>query len=286
MQSFDLTAHHSLLQAFDLTGRRIFSDAWTGTEAWTRRADDPSTSKTEKAAIVRSLAEIAGKKAVLSPQINFEDDEEQRKVAQEKFVSLSRQERLAEDRLRHFPPQYDGWIEQHDNFVRRSQIEDLLLGAFSTGALQIYFGGGVAVPWEDWRHRSAFKVYITLSLIRVPRSERSDRGIVKSDRDSTITRNNPFREPNRLAAFVDVAEFNHWVLQYSTDTDAVGILEPETQCAAMLEDMILRFGDNSPGKAECWRDCKAAIPNLAERQFLRIWAKVAPKRWQKAGRKS
>ncbi|MCK0097619.1 hypothetical protein MWU60_18735 [Yoonia sp. F2084L] len=224
--------------------------------------------------------------AMLSQQINHAGDKEQKTAAQEKYIDLSRQERLTEDRLRHFPPQYDGWIEQHDNYVRRSQIEGLMLDAFSTGALQIYYGGGVAVPWEDWRLRSAFKVYINLSLVRLPRSERLSRGIVQSDRDSAITPANPIREPNRLAAFVSMAEFNDWVLKYSSDPQNVGALEPKARCEAMIADMVQSNGDDIPRKADCWQDCKTAIPDLSKRQFLRTWAEKTPESWQRAGRKS
>jgi hypothetical protein len=285
MHNFDLTAHYSLLQAFDLTGRRIFGADWTGSEAWSRRSDDPAVSMNERAAIGQEIAALERSMADLGVQITHPNDADHKKVSQDSYRELNKKLREAESKYRHFLPSYDGWIIDHAAYLRMSKVDGLLMTAFGLGELKIYYGNGNTVPWEDWRLRPAFKVYVHLSMVRVPRSERSGRGIVQSNRDSSITPDNPYQKPSRYAAFVDSAEFNQWVSKYSSSPDAPGAIEPEEQCRFMIKDMLLQSDKTVLIKANCWQECKNKIPKLSERAFIRVWTDLAPLNWQKGGRR-
>ena len=45
---FDISGHYLLLQAFDLTGRKVFGDEWRGEEAFARDTEDPSSVSGER----------------------------------------------------------------------------------------------------------------------------------------------------------------------------------------------------------------------------------------------
>jgi len=285
MQTFDLTAHYSLLQAFDMAGRHIFFDDWTGTEAWARRSDDPATSRKERAAISRRLAEIEQQISVLHVPINHPENETQKSEAQAKYRELSDLRRTTEDRYRHFPVDYDNWVADHAAFVRRSRIEDVLMDALISGELDLVYGGGQVLPWEEWRHRPGFKVYINLSLVRMPDRYRNRRGIVQSDSDSTINPANPYREPGRYAAFVHADTFNDWLGQFVRNSDTPGSLEPEAECRLMIKEMVQMNPNSVPIKADCWQECRRRIPTLSERAFNRQWDAWTPDRWKAGGRR-
>lgn len=286
MQTFDLTAHYSLLQAFDLTGRRIFGDDWTGTEAWTRQSDDPAISIAARATIAQEIVDLSRSMAELSAQVNYPANPEQKEGAQTRYIELSKQRREAEHRHRHFAGDYDNWIADHAAFVRKSKVEELIMGAFASGDLEMLYREGAVVPLQDWRLRGAFRVYLNLSLIRVPRNMRSGQGIVQSDRDSTITQDNRYHEPSRYAAFVSADEFHTWVQRYGDGPDVPGTLVPAEQCRILLNRMI----DSAPNavlkKPDCWQACKEKIPELTKRGFDKIWAMEAPDNWQRGGRRS
>jgi hypothetical protein len=285
MPTFDLTAHYSLLQAFDLIGRRIFGDDWTGSEAWTRRSDDPAVTMKERAAVGRELAEIEQQIAALGIQINYPENESQKAEAQAKYQELSDLRRTGEDRYRHFPVEYDTWIADHAAYARRSQVEDIIMGAFSSRELDLVFGAGQVLPWEDWRHRPGFKVYINLSLIRMPDRYISRHGIVQSDRDSTVSPSNPYREPGRYVAFVKAETFNDWLGKFAPNPDSPGSLAPEAQCRSMIKEMVLMNHNSVPKKEDCWQECKRRIPKLSERAFNRQWADLTPDDWKAGGRR-
>ncbi len=264
MQTFDLSAHYPLLQAFDLTGRRVFGDAWTGFEAWTQWADDPAPSLNGKAALGRELAKFGRSMAALDASINYSVDAEQRKLAQAEFIDLSKKKRLAEDRFRHFPASYDGWIVQHDAFKRRCKVEALMMGAFGSSDLKVYYLGGTEMPWENWRHRPGFRVYINLSLVRVPRRERHSTGTIQLSPDSTIASESRHLGPSRYAAFVQVGEFEQWSRKFKYAPDVSEALTLEEQCRVLLKRWVTDHFGKPLKKQDCWRDLKTRLPDLTK----------------------
>ncbi len=285
MQKLDLSAHYSLTQAFDLTGRRFFGDDWSGMEPWTRRADDPQASQNERAALSEEIVRLELSKSELSARINYAVDAADKEDGQAKYIAASDQLRKLEDRFRHFPASYDHWITTFDGYQRRSKVETLLLEAFGAGELQIYYAGNRVVCWEDWRHRPGFKLYMNLSMIRVPRSERSRSGIVQCDQDSLITPEDPYWEPTRYAAFVRADEFKQWSGKFQYAPDPSETFTPEEQCRALLKQWVTAHVGNPLKKQDCWRDVKKRLPNLSEAAFKRVWALETPGSWRIPGRK-
>jgi len=249
----------------------MFGEEWTGLEAWTRHMDDPQLSKREKNALSNEIIFLKKQLGAIQPEIEFANDEAAKQKAQETYLKVSQKLRIAEDHYRHFPASYDHWIADSNAYKRRTLVEQRMLSAFSKGDLTLIYRGGTQTTYEEMRLHSGFKINIALSQVRLPSRYRST--LVQCDRDSTVSPNNPYREPLRFAAFVPKRNFRSWIVKHKAAAGSSEGLTEEDQAEMLLSQLV----NAADGKFILQGPCRAAFetifPDLTYRGFTRVWEK-------------
>lgn len=282
MQTFDVSEHYLLLQAFDRAGRHMFGEEWTGIEAWARHVDDPELSKSEKNTLSIEIISLKKQLGAIQPEIEFANDDAAKQNAQETYLEISQKLRVTEDHYRHFPASYDHWIADSNAYKRKTFVEQRMLSAFSKGDLTLIYRGGTQTSYEEIRLHSGFKINIALSQVRLPSRYRST--LVQCDRDSTVSPDNPYREPLRFAAFVKKRAFLQWRAKQKAKTSHSDDTTLEEQAEQLLDRLIHLAGDKVVLRDPCMKEFKTLFPALGVNAFKRVWINSTSKIEKTKGR--
>lgn len=262
---FDLTTLYSLLQAFDLTGRRIFGAAWTGDEAFARRADDPQAAREQRDAITSRIATLVSQEQPHRALLKINAGDEAHRNASQSLYGIGRELDALKADLNALPHVTDWWIADFETFQRRLRVETELRNAFDRQELDLQVGQSDLVQWHSWSRLSDFKVYFGLSMVRVPFAHAGER--------------------RRGPAFVSKVALEHWLERFAPNEASPGTLTPMARLKTWLEDKIRRHQPKEFSKQTYLDDAKREIPGLTVRTFNTVWAHTVPDSWMQPGRK-
>ncbi len=262
---FDLTRYRSLLQAFDLTGRRVFGDVWRGDEAFARPTDDPEPARIKRDALVGRIKaltlEAQPHEAVMALDVEnevYEDASARLHVIEREIDRLKRE-------LNALPYLGDAWMIDYQAFERRCHIEAEMCNAFARGDLDLLAGPTELVQWHAWSRLPSFKVYFGLSTVRLPASH------------GERTRRRP--------AFVPKVALALWLERFEAENaTTANALTPEARLKVWLRDKVDRYQPKEFSKSSYRDDALAEIPGLSTRAFDRVWGQVVPQSWKSSGR--
>lgn len=257
-------SHLYLLHAFDLLGRRLHGARWNGQEYRAAKRQPPDDVSAARAPFERSIADLDRRQAAIA-------EARRRTVAADEIARLADEERavIAErqslrNQLRELPEPDDSYATAWQAYSRRLETERLLVDALRSGKLQVQFPSGTVVDWPYWERDAGFKLFLELSMVKVPR-HRSGAG-----RGSVLFRRDAFEEWLKT------------VLPYDEGDQAQ--LPPEERCRAWLVDLVGKM--QKPGRKEALRsEAMVRFPGLSKRAFDRIWEKHTPSNWRTAGRR-
>lgn len=262
---FDLTTLYSLLQAFDLTGRRIFGAAWAGDEAFARRKEDPQAVREQRDAMTSQILTLTSQKQPHYALLAVSAGDEVHKSAASSLYDIEREMDSLKADLSALPLVTDWWIADFETFQRRIRVETELRNAFDRQELDLQVGQSDLVQWRSWSRLSDFKVYFGLSMVRVPFAHAGER--------------------RRGPAFVSKVALEHWLERFAPNEASPGTLTPMARLKTWLEDKIRRHQPKEFSKQTYLDDAKREIPGLTIRTFNTVWSHTVPDSWKKSGRK-
>ncbi|MFK8036044.1 MAG: hypothetical protein AB8B94_18065 [Hyphomicrobiales bacterium] len=261
----DLRKYHSLLQAFDETGRRIFGEAWTGREAFARPTEDPQPFKEERRNLQMQIAEMESEAQKLAPLMRAEYDSDLLEETSQKLSEFDRKIRTLTDRLADIPNVSEAHFTDFDAFQRFEKVRSELQGAFETGKLNILAGSHMLVDWKQWKRLAGFRVVYHLSMVRVP-----------------FEFSNPCK---RAPASILKEDLELWLTRFGMPNEESVVLTPEEAGKAELQKLIAEHSVKNWSRIDYQEAVLRAVPTLSQRSFDRIWVAVAPPNMRKAGRK-
>lgn len=263
---FDISGYYLLLQAFDLTGRRIFGSEWRGDEAFARDTEDPSSISHERRITQDRIKTLATSAAPYNAILASDADEEEHQKASDALHYLNRETEQLKERLATLPHVTGSWLADHGAFKRRRDIEGKLFEAFRSGDLDLQVGPNEIVQWRNWSRQPDFKVLFSISCVIVPRSHAGQR--------------------RRGPAFIQRVAFNNWLNRFADAATGTHEFTPEGQLEVWLRDKVRRFKPKDFSKPVYRDQALEEIPGLSKRAFDRVWDNVVPDSWKSGGRHS
>jgi hypothetical protein len=262
---FDLTSYHSLLQAFDLAGRRMFGTAWRGDEAFARRTDDPQATGSERRDILDRIKVLAGEAQSHNVIMGVEAGEDAHQSASDALHKINAELDDLKRQLTGVPDVTDAWVEDFEAYSRRRQVERELSGAFDRGELQLQVGISEIVQWRSWSRLPDFKVYFNLSIVRLPLAHTGQR--------------------RRAPAFVARATLEQWLDRFETNATAEATLTPHARAQVWLKDKMRQHEPKQYPKSEYRALAMSDISGLTARTFDTAWDQTVPESWRRSGRR-
>lgn len=261
---FDLTNFYSLLQAFDLTGRRVFGSAWNGEEAFARRANDPNATRQERQDILDGIKAQTAQAQQHQVILTLDAGEDLDQSASDSLHGINAELDRLKRRLSGLPHVTDWWVADHEAFARRQRIEDELRAAFAQGDLDLLIAPSEIVQWQSWSRLADFKVYFGLSMVRVPFAHAGRR--------------------RRGPAFVSKLALSQWLERFGLPDPAGGELTPQAQLKIWLKEQVRENEPKKYSKASYRNEALAIIPKITARAFDTVWDQTVPKSWRQSGR--
>jgi len=259
---FDISGHYLLLQAFDLTGRKIFGDEWRGDEAFARDTEDPSSVSDERQNVQNRIKTLAASTVPHNAILASDADEEEYQASSDALHQINQELGQLKERLATLPHLTGAWLADHEAFKRRTDIEAKLFEAFRSGDMDLQVGPNEIVQWRNWSRQPDFKVLFSMSCVIVPRSHAGQR--------------------RRGPAFIQRVAFNNWLNRFSGAATETHELTPEAQLEVWLREKIK--GPKEFSKPVYRAFAIEEIPDLSARAFDRVWDNVVPENWKRSGR--
>jgi hypothetical protein len=260
---FDLSNFHSLFEAFDHTGRRLYGEVWQGDEAFARTTKNPEPTRLRRAAIVGELKEIDRQIQHHSQFMKEEFGAEEHQKASDTLGQLYQKQAVLGLEIKDLPHLTDFWIKDHEAFERRLVVESELTDGFKSKEMLLYMGPSTIVEWNSWAREKAFKVYFGLSMIRAPYGD--------------------FNSRRRGPALVKREEFAEWLKRFKTQPDHDQPLTSAASCERWLTEQITKDGTKRHTKDEYRGMAIGKFPGLSARRFDRIWDATVPASWKAPG---
>jgi len=261
---FDLSSFYSLLQAFDLTGRRTYGSDWRGDEAFARPSENPQAFREERQSIVERIKALIAEQQPHRAILAVNAGEEAHQVASVALYPIGRELDELKRRLTGLPDVTDWWVADFAAFERRRRVEDELRAAFDQGDLQLLVGPTELVQWRSWSGYADFKVYFGLSMVRVPFAHAGKR---------------------RGPAFVPKISLEPWLERFEAFDDATDILTPKARLKVWLQDKVRTCAPKERTKSAYRASAREEIPRLSARTFNLVWDQTVPDSWKKSGRR-
>lgn len=255
---------YSLLQAFDLTGQRLFQNNWSGHEVFTAPTVNPAAIMDRKEAIERELLELRRQDRRLQAEIEEQElsEAERRDNSREAENIYTKRDALNAERNA-LPEVGATWTEDHAAFERRMKVEKHLREAFEDGALTLQLLTGYNANYAGWITQRHFYISFGLSVVIPPRSARMNR--------------------RRYPAYIDRNKFEIWLYRFRPDAVLAGELNAEEKCRFWLAEQAQR-PKGKRNKQDFFLDANRQLPDLTRRAFDRAWADTVPDLWKSTKR--
>lgn len=247
---------HSLLAAFDLLGRRMYPEHWTGLEVEAEPVEPPEVAAERRRsvqdrieALDRALLDLDARQSVTrDPARTNEIAAERRRTVEARSLAMRDLDQCHEPNQR--------YVARFERWQRREGATGRLIEALAEERFLAVTEVRQSIPSHLWRRiEPGFQLHLPLSVISMP-----PEGV------------------RQHAVLLPKSSFDAWL------RDAFPIdPPPEIACELFLSDHC-RNSDVRRPKAELFALAKRHIPNLTGRAFARAYAKVAPEEWLRGGR--
>lgn len=262
-REFDLETFYNLFEAFDRTGRRLFSETWRGTEAFARQTDDPSASREERDRLIGRHQVLSQQSAQHWALLRHGMAGEVQQAASDALEPINQEMEDIREQIQRIPEVSDTSIRDHDAYLRRRRVEDELKSAFASGDLPLHVAPNSIVEWRSWSRKEGFRVYFGLSMVRIPAEISSAR---------------------RAPAFVPRADFHTWLNRFEASSAEAGTLTPEAMLKTWLEQQVKLFEPKEKTKDQYLAEARNALPfEVTKRMFEQVWANTVPQSWKASG---
>ncbi len=255
--------NYLLTEAFEIIGKRLFSDGWTGYELWARDIKPPGEIKSERAPLKDEIAKLDEMETALRDELSKTVDEERVEEVKTEIGDILTHRAELHSELSKNPEPPDSYYHDYQAFQRRNKAESTLLEALRGGDVKAHCLGGMVVDEQLWKGKKGFRYYIDLSMVVMPKRYSS-------------RRRNSIRIPE--------GQFDAWL-----DVN-LPIEKPETEYSLeeRCKNFLKRESDKGPQrktKPDYFDEAQTKIPGLSRRAFDRAWVESTPMEWRKRGRR-
>lgn len=252
-----------LSEAFELVGRHLFGDEWTGNELDAQPGPSPDDLRAEYESGGRSRDEVDAEIEKLRNHMREKLlSEAETRQLQAQIEALQARRQAITDRLISPIAQDDPRVWLYENYQRRRTAEETLIGAIKEGKFPVW-GGQLGMEPRLWSERH-FRYSIELSIVRLPQT---------------------FSSKRHQSTRIPEAQFDSWLVTLKPLTpSAEKQLSNEDQCRMLFERWIAG-GDQKKSKKEYFLEAKEEVPDLSWRAFDSLWRQRAPAEWRKFGRR-
>jgi hypothetical protein len=262
--------HYLLSEAFELVGRQLFGQTWTGMEY----AQQPTPSVDEIAAAREpyetSYTNLARDLTEIEARISRSLDQEELARATERKRTIEEQLAFLRTKLHlELPEPNEVMRSQWETYQRCVATERTLIDAIQDRRFSVDDGRGRQIHPLIWTNDPRFRCYLELSVA------------VTAKRSVT-----PRVQPVRI----DEASFDAWVrtLQPLVGHEArpEDKLPPPERARALIRNWAADSnGAQLKSKAAYMADAHGIIEGLSERAFDQAWAIEAPAAWKRHGKR-
>lgn len=248
----------SLREAFEMTGRAIYGDAWRTVEAGADEPFDPAPIIERRSRIEERLAEIRKRDRELGLEREDASAGERDEISRESVELFAERNVLRKELLEIPKPREISETEQA-MFERRMEVEGQLWTAFRTKAVTLRADGTSYVEIAPLERGAGFSVSFEFSLIRRPaRAIRRRHAVASVDRHELASwLRNTFEQAGNMRS------------------------TPEELCLLWLQAEV---SNRKLGlKSDYFVRAKKIFPKLSGRAFERVWATTVPESWKQSG---
>jgi hypothetical protein len=259
-----LENYYFLLHAFDVLGRRLFS-GWTGDEIVQRFIEPPEAVAAAREPYENRIAAIYAEYDERNAAIGRITAGDEIAAHRKAMAQLLEERNDCQQKLSPMPQLNDDYYRDRAAYERRTVAETRFFEALESGAIRAQLGHGPYIEWATWSRERGFKCYLGLSLV------------VALGRCAM----------RRGTALIRRVEFDKWLETALPEDQATRqAMDAEAACEVWLLNLIRDSKGQQPDSRDaiCEAACRA-LPELSERQFLRVWARVVPPDWRKPGRR-
>jgi hypothetical protein len=163
--------HYYLLQAFDLLGRQLYPDSWTGYEHESREVISPEELKARRDPLEREVEELKQVWADASNDLKERlPTAEERAAISAKIDSVRDRCNELEELLFEMGKPDASHIRDYNKWQRMIEVRDRLYEAFRTEALKPLFDGSTFIEWDYWLRNDGCKIFLPISMMTTSRN--------------------------------------------------------------------------------------------------------------------
>ncbi|MBB3065350.1 hypothetical protein [Limibacillus halophilus] len=262
-RQLDLAQNYLLLEAFDLLGRHLYGDDWTGLEAWARPQRSTREIRQEREALLAEIEKSTIALDALTRRYNAVLDHDEQRALDAEITATRQALNETRNRLRDLPSLTGSHIRDSAAYERRAVAEGLIKGALDKGELTAIYGPNQPFAWQDWKNQPWFRLDIALSLATV------------SPELSNL---------RRAPVFLPRATFQTWLDGIEPKTlERLEEMTPEMRCRAYLKEEVSKGKTKS--RDDYQEEALSLIEGLSIRLFRQLWTEIVPDSWKQGGRR-
>lgn len=256
--------HYFLLQAFDLLGRKLYPDSWTGTEYESREVPSPEELQNVRTPIEREIKEQEAiweeaEKELKAKLLSVEDRED---LVQRIDQARDRSNELI-DQLQHIERPGASHESAYRSQQRMIVARDRLYEAFRVNEIEPRFNGSSLIHWDAWLRNEGCQVFLSVSMMTTSPS-------MSGKRRGSVT--------------VEKVPFDRWLAKV---IPLEGSISPEVESALAYTNYL--ENEIAGGVKNLTRDQYLEVGKknygLGANEAKRIWRDTVPADWRKKGRR-
>ena len=255
---------HTLSDAVERIGRRLYAHTWTGDEHFQQKVKSPEELANIRAPLEKKLNEASTELSEIDRAIHRTiDNREIEELKKQRLHTQSDWNNLNLQLNHELPAQNDYTRTVYESYDRYRKAESTLLDAVRQRQIMVHDGHGHELSPSVWTHPK-FRYCIELSIV------------VNSKMSG---------EPRRQAARIDRDPFEKWLATVKPLVESLRPLSVEERLDDFLKQEVLaaKIAPKKTKPKYC-AAAKAEIPDVTKRMFDRIWSEVVPSTWRHGGR--
>jgi len=239
-RQFELENYYSLLQAFDQLGKHLYSDVWSGLEAFSKPVASPVGLAGRRAELDDQIEELEVQLISLRKKFQRLMPGPERQQADQQIGNLHEEKTALELKKGKLPDYRDSHVVEFETYARREKSEALLLDGLIRGEVEALYGTQFIIDWKEWCQETGFTCFLPLSIMTVPPKISSLR---------------------RAPVFVSKDPFNKWWNALSPIVEKTVLLSLEQQAEIALKGLVA--AGKMKHKQACFELVKETVPELS-----------------------
>ncbi|MRG74080.1 hypothetical protein GH722_20165 [Alphaproteobacteria bacterium HT1-32] len=255
--------YYSLLQGFDLFGRKLYPDSWNGWEHQSEETPSPATVEQTRKPIEDEIKRVELEWGTVASEINDRllDDSERAELEQ-RIEQLKNRRNQLQDDLQQIAKPDASYKRGYAAYQRSQTVQTRLFEAFEKETIRAHFNGSMLIDWSGWLRQKGCKVVLQLSILRT----------------------NELMAGKRWGAVsIEKVAFDKWL---STQSSLEGEISALDQARIEFQNLLSK--EVSAGEKRYPRDHYLEIGTrdyqLSRNEAKRVWRATVPASWQRKGR--